>query len=447
MAKNKIISDRLNTFFTNNKLTLGDSIPTSGTWNKGDIVVSSVQESGECAWICVEAGTPGTWEVFGAGGGGNLVSVNTSVIVDTAVTEVTLSGLGFNVNPKKDKLIVHFNSTHLLEGVDYNISEDGTKIVKLGGGQWNESNSQGSMFAFELLKQVPKIENGNVVLDAIVKQYNFVVNQPTPTNEVELPINDFNNNFDMLEVFKNGVLINEGKDFTIDPTQTKIVKVGGGNWNETSINPYNFTFIIYRNVERVDENITINNENIQDGSLTLDKLHPSVADLLRTKAVRLQKTVSVPKATSRVNIGINEYHKNYDILTVVKNGTVIVEGVDFDIDENSTVIISKNGDWNPSNDQEYSFTFFVTKNVRLADDEYIINTLNIQDGAITKEKLHVSVITELGGEEKIKEYVGDKNQLQTETKTDLVVAINELSSKINGYQNNLVDIVNKMVDM
>lgn len=67
MAKIKIISDRVNTFFTNNKMTVGESIPVTGTWSKGDIVISTIQANGECGWICVEAGTPGRWEIFGAG--------------------------------------------------------------------------------------------------------------------------------------------------------------------------------------------------------------------------------------------------------------------------------------------------------------------------------------------------------------------------------------------
>lgn len=441
MAKSKIISDRQNTFFTNNKLTLGDSIPTSGTWNKGDIVISSVQNSGECAWICVEAGTPGTWEVFGAGsaGGGSLVSVNASVTVDNAVNEVPLSGLGVNVNPLKDKLITHFNSTHLLEGVDYEISADGSKIVKLGGGKWNESNSKDSMFAFELFKHVPNIDKGNVSFKTVVKRYELSVNQSTPTREVTIPLADFNSENDMLQVYKNGVLINNENDYTIDNVDIKIVKVGEGNWNETSINPYNFTFVILRNIDRVDQDsFIVNNENIQNGSLTLDKLHPSVSKSLSSKAVRLQNTVIVPKATNTVNIGINEYSKKYDILTVIKNGTVIVEGIDFEINVDSTAIVSKDGLWNTINDPNCSFTFFVTKNIAKPDEDYILDPLNIKDGSITKEKLHQSLVDEISNIDvtgQVKEYVGDKAGLQTTDKSSIVASINEVRTKVESGQN------------
>jgi hypothetical protein len=40
--------------------------PTSGTWNKGDSVMNGNPSAGGTAgWICVTAGTPGTWKTFG----------------------------------------------------------------------------------------------------------------------------------------------------------------------------------------------------------------------------------------------------------------------------------------------------------------------------------------------------------------------------------------------
>ena len=92
MTKFKVLTDRLNTFFTNNKITTGNSMPTSGEWNVGDICISSIQENGECGWICTESGTPGKWEIFGSGGSGKLVSLTSSVEVTGPVTEVSLDG-------------------------------------------------------------------------------------------------------------------------------------------------------------------------------------------------------------------------------------------------------------------------------------------------------------------------------------------------------------------
>lgn len=190
MAKTKIVSDRLNTFFTNNKMTVGDSKPVTGSWSKGDIVISTIQANGECGWICVESGTPGRWEIFGAGGGGNLSTLSASETVDGPVTEISLSGLGVNVS-SSDKLTVHYNSIHLFEGIDYEIVEQGTKIRKLDGGSWNESSIPGSLFVFELLKmsgvsnKLNELKNNTIInTDNVVSDDTIDLSDYITKNEV-----------------------------------------------------------------------------------------------------------------------------------------------------------------------------------------------------------------------------------------------------------------------
>jgi len=44
----------------------GSAAPTTGTWVQGDIVWNSAAAaSGFVGWVCVTAGTPGTWKTFG----------------------------------------------------------------------------------------------------------------------------------------------------------------------------------------------------------------------------------------------------------------------------------------------------------------------------------------------------------------------------------------------
>jgi hypothetical protein len=44
-----------------------DAAPTTGTWAAGDIVYDTTPSAGgHIGWICVTAGTPGTWKTFGA---------------------------------------------------------------------------------------------------------------------------------------------------------------------------------------------------------------------------------------------------------------------------------------------------------------------------------------------------------------------------------------------
>ena len=58
----------VNNYFNNNEIMNGTAIPTEGTFNVGDIVVNvGPNAAEEPMWICVGAGTPGNWEVVGAG--------------------------------------------------------------------------------------------------------------------------------------------------------------------------------------------------------------------------------------------------------------------------------------------------------------------------------------------------------------------------------------------
>src|SRR5207302_6679085 len=47
-------------------VTDGAMAPGNGTWNVGDMVLNKVPVGGASAgWVCVAAGTPGTWSRFG----------------------------------------------------------------------------------------------------------------------------------------------------------------------------------------------------------------------------------------------------------------------------------------------------------------------------------------------------------------------------------------------
>lgn len=78
------------------------------------------------------------------------------VVVDTAVSEVSIAGLGATVN-SGDKLFVHVNSVYLVENVDYRIDANSQKIICLTG-TWNSYNIPGCEFAFDLIKKVTTIE-------------------------------------------------------------------------------------------------------------------------------------------------------------------------------------------------------------------------------------------------------------------------------------------------
>ena len=152
-----------NTYLKNNNIITGTQIPTEGNFKTGDIIVNiGPNSASEPMWICNEGGNPGVWGPVGVGGG-SIVSINSSVLINEPVNEVSLASLGVGVS-KKDKLLVHYNSTHLLEGVHFEINEDGSKIVKLGGGNWNPDGLANCIFAFELFKGVDSIDGDKIVV-------------------------------------------------------------------------------------------------------------------------------------------------------------------------------------------------------------------------------------------------------------------------------------------
>lgn len=64
MAKYEIITDKLNNFFTNNKLNIADAKPTQGSYTKGDLVLAKSPTKDVYGWICTQTGSPGTWQVL-----------------------------------------------------------------------------------------------------------------------------------------------------------------------------------------------------------------------------------------------------------------------------------------------------------------------------------------------------------------------------------------------
>ena len=317
MARTLIVSDRQNSFFTANNIKVGTSIPTSGTYSKGDIVVNIGENTAtEAMWICTKAGTPGTWEVVGAGagGGGSLVSINESVFVNNAVKEVSLGNL-VGVISGKDKLITHFNSTHLMEGVDYRISDDGSKIIKLTEGYWNESNEPNALFVFELFKSVNSVNGDNIVIDSKLTTKTNNVILAGPTNEVEIGIPGFDKNNDMIMVFKNSTFMVEGVDYTISDDSMVVTNLNG-RWNESNVSDYCITFVVFKEVVMYNS----------DGSgITMDMLGNDVKSTLSNlnNSISLQNERIDALEDKEVEVDLSQYQEKSDSTLNTSNKTIV----------------------------------------------------------------------------------------------------------------------------
>ena len=265
-----------NAFLKNNNIITGTAIPTEGNFKTGDIIVNVGPNSAiEPMWICNEGGNPGIWGPVGVGSG-SIVSINSSVLISEPTNEVSLASLGVGVS-SKDKLLVHYNSTHLLEGVHFEISNDGSKIVKLGGGNWNPDGLENCIFALELFKGVENIDGDKIVVDSkLACKTNHVVIE-NACSEVEIGIEGFNAGNDMMLVFKNGVNMVEGVDYEVQGG--KIVSTGEV-WNENGIEDYGMTFVVFKEVVEYNGDAEVKAENIADGSIGMDKLGEDVREAI-----------------------------------------------------------------------------------------------------------------------------------------------------------------------
>ena len=58
----KLVSANISNYFETNKIEKRDSIPLSGNYTKGDLIINTgVDSTSNPMWICTETGTPGKW--------------------------------------------------------------------------------------------------------------------------------------------------------------------------------------------------------------------------------------------------------------------------------------------------------------------------------------------------------------------------------------------------
>lgn len=266
-----------NTFLKNNVIITGVEIPTSGTFKTGDIVVNiGPNAASEPMWICNEGGTPGVWGPVGVGSG-SIVSINSLVTLTEPVNEISLESLGVPVT-EKDKLMVHYNSTHLLEGTHFTVDETGTKIVKVGEGTWGSVES-GGIIALELFKSVESKDGDTIKIETRIGRVQNVVVVNTNVHEVEIGISNFEPNYDALLVFKNTTFMTEGIDYEI--SDGKIVCLDEAGWNVAEAEDCSFTFIVIKEVPIIDGNTgEIGASNLKDGSVSLNKLSEDVKQVI-----------------------------------------------------------------------------------------------------------------------------------------------------------------------
>ena len=384
MSMRYYISTEEASFFINNRMGYANSIPTSGNYKVGDFIISSTQENGIFGWVCTVAGTPGEWEVIGSGMG-NSGSVMHDKVVGY-INAVSFSDarssieIGINEYEKgKDFLEVHYNGLMLAEGVHYNVSEDGKSIIALDE-VWNENADDTQQMIFRVIKS----EGVNV------KELKNTININSACYEVEMGIEGYSPERDVVEVHLNGVLLVQGVDYEI--VEGRISKKDRSEaWNPYNVNGQKMFVRLFRNIANLVEPT--------DGSVTMEKLAPELAsDIaaidglvssmsiqnstisnLNDRVTAIEEKIESGDIvtngsgggpvkltykdnlvevinTNTVVIGL-PFNKEKDMLEVHIDGLKLAEGVHYNISEDGLNIDKVEGVWNPDslNDQYIDF--------------------------------------------------------------------------------------------
>ena len=384
MAIRYYVSTEEASFFNNNRMGYANSIPTEGNYKVGDFIISSTQENGIFGWVCTVAGNPGEWEVIGSGmsdGSGmhdKIVGYMNAVSFSDARSSVEIGINGYKKGI--DFLEVHYNGLLLAEGVHYNVSEDGKSIMAIDD-VWNENADDTQQMIFRVLKS----EGINV------KELKNTINIDSACYEVEMGIEGFNPEKDVVEVHLNGVLLVQGVDYEI--VEGRIGKLDRSEaWNPYNVNGQKMFVKVFRNNANLIEPV--------EGSVTVEKLAPELAsdiaaiDGLVTTVGMQNNTIS--NLNDRVS-AIEEKIENGDIVTngggrpvklsykdnlveVVNTNTVAIglpfnkeknmlevhidglklaEGVHYNIDEEGLNIVKVEGVWNPDSLEDQYIDFRV----------------------------------------------------------------------------------------
>lgn len=133
--------------------------------------------------------------------------------------------------------------------------------------------------------------------------------------------------------------------------------------------------------------------------ITEDELSGSLLDSIKNQKIKFNKsTVEVHSSVSNVNISIQEFNKNTDLLMVFKNSIYLEEGIDYTISNDSLSITSMDDNWSDS-DITILFNFISIRGgsgINIGDGELTsIDGNIIEDGTVNEEKLSVLLQTKI----------------------------------------------------
>lgn len=153
-----LISDKLNTYFKDRKMCIADSIPVSGTYKSGDLIIKSNPEAGtSIGWICISDGTPGEWSEISGGGQdidlSNYVTIEQHQKLQNEINELTKEFLMLKTDVE--------SLENIQDDIIYTLELKGINIEAIRDGKWIDMLfDKTKMMSTENIRVV----NGNIVL-------------------------------------------------------------------------------------------------------------------------------------------------------------------------------------------------------------------------------------------------------------------------------------------
>ena len=264
--------------------------------------------------------------------------------------------------------------------------------------------------------------SGNVVVGYINS-----VSFNNTRNSIEIGIPEFNKGIDFLEVHYNGLLLAEGVHYSVSSDGLRIESIDG-SWNESANDTQQMIFRVLKS------------EGV--------------------KVKEYKNTVDIDNACYEVEHGIPQYNSQFDIIEVHLNGVLLVEGLDYRIENDKLIKIDSNEAWNPYNVQGQKMFIKVMRNVsgmvevtdnsvgvdkltpELAENieaiDDLLDIVGIQNTNISNMDNRITALEE-------KEVEIDLSGLQTQNK-DLVGAINELFQNANNGKELIADAIGEPLD-
>lgn len=267
-----------------------------------------------------------------------------------------------------------------------------------------------------------------------ISPYYNIVQFSDSRDHIEIGIEEYNAETDLLEVHYDGLLLVQNIHYRINADGISIDAIGDP-WNKNADDNHEMAFRVLKNNLEID-------------------LEPQ-----KTVVVQYKNNVVVNEEVSEVNIGIFGFDTTKDILTVYKNSTYLIEGIDYEISADGKKIVCKEGSWKADNGSN-CFSFESLKNATILDPGTLVSMENldsdlreaIENAGSSFDSSNFATKQDLDNYATkqdltdVTNTVGVLDSLTTTDKTNLVNAINELHALFNSQREATINEINSLID-